>query len=58
MSDRFRNLHCVVTGGARGIGAAVVHELRVEGGTVYVADILAGSCEDSCDVSKPDEVRQ
>jgi len=51
--QRFDGLHCVVTGGARGIGAAVVQQLEAEGGTVQVADVLNGSC----DVSKPSEIR-
>lgn len=53
MSQRFRHLHCVVTGGARGIGAATVVQLRAEGGTVHVADLLDGSC----DVTQPEQVR-
>ena len=52
MRQRFGGLHCVVTGGARGIGAAVVQQLEAEGGTVHVADVL----NDSCDVSKPEEI--
>jgi NAD(P)-dependent dehydrogenase (short-subunit alcohol dehydrogenase family) len=51
--SRFQNLHCVVTGGARGIGAAVADQLRAEGGTVHIADVLDGSC----DVTQPDQVR-
>ena len=54
MSDRFQNLCCVVTGGARGIGAAVAGQLRSEGGTVHVADVLDGSC----DVSNPEETER
>jgi meso-butanediol dehydrogenase / (S,S)-butanediol dehydrogenase / diacetyl reductase len=52
MSRRFENLHCVVTGGARGIGAAVTELLRSEGGIVQVADVLDGSC----DVTQPSQV--
>lgn len=54
LSGRFQNLHCVVTGGARGIGAAVVSQLRAEGGIVHVADVLDGSC----DVAKPADITQ
>lgn len=54
MSGRFQNLHCVVTGGLRGIGAAVSEVLRGEGGMVRVADVLDGSC----DVSQPGQVRE
>jgi len=53
MNGGFEGLHCVVTGGARGIGAAVAAELRAQGGAVYIADIL----DDSCDVAKPEEIR-
>jgi NAD(P)-dependent dehydrogenase (short-subunit alcohol dehydrogenase family) len=49
---RFQDLHCVVTGGGRGIGAAVVDRLRSEGGVVHVADVLDGSC----DVTKPEDI--
>lgn len=52
MSHRFANCRCVVTGGARGIGAAVVDQLRAEGGIVHVADVL----DASCDVTNHDEV--
>jgi len=52
MGNRFQNLSCVVTGGVRGIGAAVVKQLRSEGGKVHVADILDGPC----DVSNPENV--
>lgn len=54
MSNRFQNLHCVVTGGARGIGAGVSDQLRAEGGRVYVADLL----DSSCDVSKPEQIER
>jgi meso-butanediol dehydrogenase / (S,S)-butanediol dehydrogenase / diacetyl reductase len=52
MSRRFENRHCVVTGGGRGIGAAVTELLRGEGGIVHVADVLDGSC----DVTQPSQV--
>ena len=54
MSNRFQDLSCVVTGGARGIGAAVADQLRSEGGTVHVADLLDGSCDvsDPCDTAR------
>ena len=54
MNRRFQNLRCVVTGGARGIGAAVVEQLRSEGGIVAVADVL----DHSCDVTQPDQIQR
>lgn len=45
MSQRFNGLHGVVTGGIRGIGGAVTEQLRTEGATVAVADLLDGSCD-------------
>ena len=45
MNERFHGLQCVVTGGARGIGAAIADQLRAEGGLVHVADVLDGSCD-------------
>ncbi len=45
MTGRFHGLQCVVTGGARGIGAAVADQLSAEGGLVHVADVLDGSCD-------------
>ncbi|MBY0504947.1 MAG: SDR family oxidoreductase [Bryobacteraceae bacterium] len=50
--SRFTGLHCAVTGGFRGIGAAIAAQLRAEGGTVHVADVLDGSC----DVTQPEQV--
>ncbi len=49
MNRRYENLHCVVSGGARGIGAALVAILEDEGAIVHVADQL----DASCDVSSP-----
>lgn len=43
--SRFAGLEAIVTGGARGIGAAVVERLRSEGAQVRIADILDGSCD-------------
>ena len=54
MNARFAGLHCVVTGGARGIGAAVAAELRAEGGIVHLGDVLDGSC----DVTQPDSIQR
>jgi NAD(P)-dependent dehydrogenase (short-subunit alcohol dehydrogenase family) len=45
MRDRFEGLHCVVTGAARGIGAAIASQLRAEGAIIHAADILDGSCD-------------
>jgi 3-oxoacyl-[acyl-carrier protein] reductase len=45
----------VVTGAARGIGAALGAELRARGATVITADI-AGGADVTCDVSHPDQV--
>lgn len=52
MSLRFQGLHCVVTGAARGIGAAIADQLRHEGAIIHAADILDGSC----DVTSTDSV--
>ena len=52
MTGRFHGLHCVVTGGARGIGDAVATQLSAEGGLVHVADVLDGSC----DVTSQDDI--
>ena len=45
----------VVTGGARGIGARLVGELRERGAEVVSTDILPG-CDILCDVSDEDDV--
>jgi len=45
----------VVTGGARGIGAALVTELRARGATAVTVDVAAGA-DVSCDVSDADQV--
>jgi NAD(P)-dependent dehydrogenase (short-subunit alcohol dehydrogenase family) len=45
----------VVTGGARGIGARLVGELRERGATVTSTDILPG-CDIACDVSDEQDV--
>lgn len=54
MTARFEGLRCAVTGGARGIGAAVAAQLRSEKGAVAVADVLDGSC----DVTQPQETQR
>ena len=54
MNGRFHGLQCVVTGGARGIGAAVAAQLSAEGGLVHVADVLDGSC----DVTSQEDIRR
>ena len=46
---------CVVTGGAFGIGEAVVERFRSEGATVVVVD-LADGADHVCDVTDPDAV--
>lgn len=45
----------VVTGGARGIGAALAAELRARGATAITADIAEGA-DVRCDVSDADQV--
>lgn len=45
----------VVTGAARGIGAALAAELRARDATVVTADVAAGA-DVRCDVSDPDQV--
>ena len=45
----------VVTGGARGIGAALAAELRARGATAVTVDIAAGA-DVRCDVSDADQV--
>ena len=47
----------VVTGGAGGIGAAVVSRLRAAGGTVVVADLAPGPGEERVDVADSGSVR-
>jgi NAD(P)-dependent dehydrogenase (short-subunit alcohol dehydrogenase family) len=43
--DRFAGKSCVVTGGARGIGRAVVETLLRDGGSVVIADLDAEEAE-------------
>jgi len=50
--NRFDGKVCVVTGGASGIGAAVVDRLRDEGATVAVIDLAPGA-DHPCDVTDP-----
>ena len=45
----------VVTGAARGIGAALAVELRARGATAITADLTVGA-DVTCDVSDPDQV--
>jgi NAD(P)-dependent dehydrogenase (short-subunit alcohol dehydrogenase family) len=45
----------VVTGGARGIGAALAAELRARGAAAITADVTAGA-DMACDVSDADQV--
>jgi 3-oxoacyl-[acyl-carrier protein] reductase len=45
----------VVTGAARGIGAALAAELRARGATAITVDVAAGA-DLTCDVSDPDQV--
>ena len=45
----------VVTGAARGIGAALAADLRARGAVVVTADVAAGA-DVRCDVSQPDQV--
>ena len=45
----------VVVGGGSGIGAAVAHRQRVEGGEVVVWD-LAGGADVRCDITDVDQV--
>lgn len=45
MSHRFQDLHCVVTGAARGIGSAIAKQLSAEGAILHRADIADGSCD-------------
>jgi 3-oxoacyl-[acyl-carrier protein] reductase len=50
-----KNKRIVVTGGARGIGARLVGELRERGAEVVSTDILPG-CDVVCDVSDEQDV--
>lgn len=50
--SRFEDKVCVVTGGASGIGEAVVERFRSEGATVAVVD-LADGADHRCDVTDP-----
>lgn len=52
---RLNNKRALVTGGASGIGAAVVETLRVQGATVHVLD-LDERADFPCDVADPDSV--
>src|SRR5689334_25432942 len=44
--ERFTNKSILVTGGARGIGRAIVEAFTSEGGRVFVADRLAELLDD------------
>lgn len=48
----------VVTGGARGIGAAIVERLRSDGYEVAVLDLVAADGVIGCDVTDPEAVRE
>lgn len=48
----------VVTGGARGIGAAIVDRLRADGLEVVVLDLVATEGVIGCDVTDPEAVRE
>ena len=48
----------VVTGGARGIGAAIVERLRADGYEVAVLDLVASEGVIGCDVTDPEAVRE
>lgn len=59
VSDRLRGCRAIVTGGAKGIGAAITRRLIAEGVTVLICDrdveaaaVLADEC--SCDVASLD----
>ena len=56
MTD-FEGLTAIVTGGAQGIGAAVVNTLTERGATVAVLDLNPGDDGIRCDVSDDGEVR-
>ncbi|WP_436793873.1 SDR family NAD(P)-dependent oxidoreductase [Actinospongicola halichondriae] len=53
--NRLAGKICVVTGGASGIGEAVVERFRAEGATVAVVD-LAATADHPCDVTDPTAV--
>lgn len=55
VADRLDGKVCVVTGGASGIGEAVVDRFRSEGATVAVVD-LADTADHRCDVTDPTAV--
>jgi len=57
MSGRLSGQVAVVTGGARGLGAAWATALRDEGVTVVTCDIREGA-DVHADVSRPDDVRR
>lgn len=52
MNDRLRDKVAIVTGGASGIGAAIVDRFRAEGAIVAVLD-LADGADHRCDVTDP-----
>lgn len=53
---RLDNKRAIVTGGASGIGAAIVETLRHQGATVVALDLKPGEGGVACDVSDPDAV--
>jgi NAD(P)-dependent dehydrogenase (short-subunit alcohol dehydrogenase family) len=55
MTQHLEGKRIVVTGAARGIGAALAVELRARGAAVTTTDIAAG-VDAVCDVSDPDQV--
>ncbi|MEE4659681.1 MAG: SDR family NAD(P)-dependent oxidoreductase, partial [Halieaceae bacterium] len=68
--DNFQDKVAVVTGGASGIGAALVRQLLAQGAKVVIADVEQGALDRAlaelegkgevsgvvCDVSKPESV--